>query len=68
MSQVSHVEAAANASNQGGKDGAAMQDAEERFTPLLTRERYTFAQMRIDARGERMLSALCLPRWKRDQG
>jgi len=68
MSQVSHVEAAATASKRGGKDGAAMQDAEERFKPLLTREGYTFSQMRIDARGKRMFSALCLPRWKRDQG
>ena len=68
MSQVSHVETAANAAPRDGKDEAAMQDAEERFTPLLTREGFTFSRMRIDGRGKRMFSALCLPRWKQTQG
>jgi hypothetical protein len=67
MSQTSHVGPVANAAPRGGKDGAAMQQAEARFTPLLTRERHTFLQMRIDARGKRTFSALCLPRWKQDR-
>jgi hypothetical protein len=68
MSQVSHVEAKPKASKPSAQNGAGTQDAEERFTPLLTRERYTFSRMRIDARGDRAFSALCLPRWKQEQG
>ena len=68
MSQVSHVEPDPKAARRGSQNGAGAQDAEERFTPLLTREKYTFSRMRIDARGDRAFSALCLPRWKQDRG
>jgi hypothetical protein len=64
MSQVSQIEAASKASARGGKDGAVTQAPGERFTPLLTREGYTFSLMRTDEHGPRMFSAICLPGWK----
>jgi hypothetical protein len=62
MSQVSQVEARSKAASHSSKDGAITQAAEERFTPLLTRDAHT--QMRSDSRGPRMFSALCCPGWK----
>jgi hypothetical protein len=66
MSQVSHIEAASGrpAHRRRPKDKPATQDASERFTPLLTREHYTFSCMRTDQRGPRTFSALCIPGWK----
>jgi hypothetical protein len=65
MSQVSHVEPAAPARPpRERKDSGIPQDDAERFSPLLTREEYTFSRMRTDKRGPRMFSTLCSPGWK----
>jgi len=65
MSQVSHFEAAAsNRSRRRRKDTGKPEAEGERFTPLLTRDEYTFSRMRRDKRGLRMFSAICSPRWK----
>jgi hypothetical protein len=66
MSQVNQSEPASGAMPRGDKDAAITQAPEERFTPLLSREAYTFQQMRIDRGGPRSFSALCFRGWKRD--
>jgi hypothetical protein len=66
MSQVSQVEAGSNASSRGSKDAANTQASEERFSTLLSRDAYTFAQMRTERAGPRTFSALCFRGWKRD--
>ena len=35
----------------------------ERYTPLLSREDFTFMRMRVDRGGPRTYSAICLPGW-----
>jgi hypothetical protein len=65
MSQVSQVEAAApRRSSRKSKNRRSSQVDGERFTPLLTREQYTFSCMRSDRRGPRTFSAICAPGWK----
>jgi hypothetical protein len=66
MSQAGQVEAAASGAASRGSKTAAAEAEGERFTPLLTREAHTFAQMRSDRRGPRMYSAICFPGWKKD--
>lgn len=35
----------------------------ERFTPLRSRDQFTFSRMRIGRDGPRTYSAICLPGW-----
>jgi hypothetical protein len=63
MSCVDQAAAASKAA-PNGQDRAGKQDRAERFTPLLTREAYTFSRMRIDRGGPRVNSAIRLPGWK----
>jgi hypothetical protein len=44
---------------------AEMQVQAERYTPLLSRERFTFSRMRIGRDGPRTYSAICFPGWVR---
>jgi len=47
------------------KTTAVKQDAGERYTPLLTREGFTFSRMKLDGGGPRSYSAICFPGWVR---
>jgi hypothetical protein len=63
----------ADQSDRGGRSAplsakgkAAVGQAEgERYTPLMSRETYTYALMRDDRPGPRMYSAICFPGWKK---
>ena len=52
-------------SSRGKNNQAEMQVVGERFTPLLSRETYTFSRMRIDRGGPRSCTAICFPGWTR---
>jgi hypothetical protein len=64
---MSHVDQAATASKAmpNGAGCADQQDQAERFTPLLSRENYTYSRMKIDRGGPRSFSAICFPGWSR---
>jgi hypothetical protein len=47
------------------KSTAALKALGERFTPLLSREMYTFSRMRKDRGGPRTYTAICFPGWVR---
>jgi hypothetical protein len=42
-----------------------LQAVAERYTPLISREAFTFSLMRDDRPGPRMYSAICFPGWKK---
>ena len=56
---------ASKRSSRGKNNQAEMQVVGERFTPLLSRETYTFSRMRIDRGGPRSCTAICFPGWTR---
>jgi hypothetical protein len=64
MAQLNQVGMSSDAPPRKNTDGAGRQVPGERFTPLLTREGYTFSQMRIERGGPRAFSAIRLPGWK----
>jgi hypothetical protein len=65
MTDVSRSdEATSGRSARARNDARKKQAVGERLTPLLTRETYTFAQMRIERGGPRVFSAIRLPGWK----
>ena len=56
---------ASKRSSRGKNNHAETQVIGERFTPLLSRETYTFSRMRIDRGGPRSCTAICFPGWVR---
>ncbi len=63
---MSHVNQALPASKpvpKGNMDRADQQDQSERFTPLLSRESFTFSRMKIDRGGPRAYTAICFRGW-----
>lgn len=47
------------------KSAAPLQVSEERFTPLLSRDAYTFSRMRLNRGGPSTCTAICFPGWVR---
>ncbi len=62
---MSHVDQAITASKPvpKGRDRADQPDQSERFTPLLSRESFTFSRMKIDRGGPRAYTAICFRGW-----
>jgi hypothetical protein len=65
MTQISQIEAAAPRPSRRREKAAVGQAEGERYTPLMSRETYTYALMRDDRPGPRMYSAICFPGWKK---
>lgn len=47
------------------KTTAPIQVGGDRYTPLLTREGFTYSRMKLDGSGPRSYSAICFPGWIR---
>jgi hypothetical protein len=64
MTQISQIEPAPRRSRRR-KKAAIVQAEGERYTPLMSRDSYTYALMRDDRPGPRMYSAICFRGWKK---
>ncbi|HYJ58378.1 MAG TPA: hypothetical protein VEW64_03375 [Methyloceanibacter sp.] len=65
MSHADQAMTASKSTPKGNSDLAGKQDQSERFTPLLSREHYTFSRMKIDRGGPRAYSAICFRGWSK---
>jgi hypothetical protein len=65
MAKSSRAKSASKGSSRGKKSVVDMHILGDRYTPLLTREEFTFSRMRIDRGGPRTHSAICFPGWEK---
>jgi len=65
MAKDARGKSASKGSSRRKKSEVATQVAGERYTPLLTREAFTFSRMKIDRGGPHTYTAICFPGWIR---
>jgi hypothetical protein len=66
VAKQGHANGTPKLSTRGKQGAAEAQVQSERYTPLLSRESYTFSRMRTDRGGPQTYSAICFPGWIRD--
>ena len=65
MAKHAQGNTASKRSSRRNQIHAEMRVQAERYTPLRSREDFTFARMRTDRGGPRTYSAICFPGWVR---